>query len=376
MCRFVLLTLALWAAVAAGGEPAPAAQSDRLGGEVARLLHDLDSDRFEVRQRAAQRLDELVAQPELGPLLAAEFQRRLVRADLSLEVRQRLMRWSRQLPSPPAGPPANASPKELDELLRKVDDDSFAVRLGAVQRLDWLLQNPKLVCPLLARLKQRLAAGGIGTQSRRQLEAVWQRARRAWLTSDPAGWDLPPVSPQQIAQWLDALMEPAVTSADPSGASRRSEAAERELLDLLARDQYVPQVKKAIEARLAALPAQPAVQQSAKLQALLDWTKPEITAEIWYAMPGYGWHCSLVQNFLVGVPTLWPTAVKPVLFDRVDDRVAHCMYGNSLSLGDYPVDEAFPSPAQESGFFFLSYLATPRRRMAFRYAIETDEPTR
>ena len=97
------LILPLLPAAAPNGGREPAAEPDRLRGEVARLLHDLDSDRFEVRDRAAQRLEEMVGKPDLGPLLAAEFQRRLVRPDLSFEVRRRLMRWSRQLPSPPAG---------------------------------------------------------------------------------------------------------------------------------------------------------------------------------------------------------------------------------------------------------------------------------
>ena len=370
MCRLVLLTLPLLLAAApnGGGEPSPAAESDRLRGEVARLLGDLDSDRFEVRDRAAQRLEELVGKPELGPLLAAEFQRRLVRADLSFEVRRRLMRWSRQLPSPPAGPPGNASPKELDELVRQLDDDSYAVRLGAVQRLDWLLGNPKLICPVMARLKQRLATGGLGTEARRQLESVWQRARGAWLLSDPAGWDLPAVSPQQIGQWLDALVEPAA-SGDPSGARRRCEAAERELLDLLARDQYVPQLKKAIEARLAGDLA--ARRRCPAASSCSDWTKPELVAEFWQGGRQTG-----EQHLVVGVPTLSPSAAKPTHFDRADDRVAHYVSGNSLSPGDYPVGEAFPHPLFEHGFFHLVNLPTPRRRMAYLYSTEgTDSET-
>ncbi len=369
MYRLLLLALPLLLAAApnGGGKPSPAADRDRLRGEVARLLGDLDSDRFEVRERAAGRLEELLAKPELGPLLAAEFRRRLVRPDLSFEVRRRLMRWSRQLPSPPAGPPGNASPKELDELIRQLDDDSYSVRLGAVQRLDWLLGNPKLTCPVMVRLKQRLATGRLGTEARRQLESVWERARGAWLLSDPAGWDLPAVSPQQIGQWLDALAEPAA-SGDAAGARLRCEAAQRELLDLLARDQYVPQLKKAVHARLAGDLAPDA---AARLREMLDWTKPELVAEFWQGGRQTG-----EQHIVVGVPTLSPGALKPTHFDRADDRVAHYVSGNALSPGDYPIGEAFPNPLFEHGFFHLINLPTPRRRMAYLYSTQGTEAIR
>ena len=136
-------------------------------------------------------------------------------------------------------------------------------------------------------------------------------------------------------------------AAAPPGnaaAAQRSETAERELLDLLARDPYVPRVTAALRARLK---RDPGAQAAARLQSLLDWTKPAIVAEIWQRpspeiQQDRG--CALRQNFLVGVSTLWPGAARPVLFDRVDDHVAHCVSGNSLSPGDYPVGEAFPPP--------------------------------
>ncbi len=91
----------------------------------------------------------------------------------------------------------------------------------------------------------------------------------------------------------------------------------------------------------------------------------------------------------MGVSTLWPDTPRPVLFDRVDERVAHCVSGNSLVPGDYPVGEAFPPPrrpdvsqggafspsrqSEVSQFFFLVSLPTPRQRMAYAYYAETDE---
>ena len=99
---------------APGGDVATSPQAvdkDRLRDEVARLIGQLDSDRFEARRAAAERLEQLVAQPELGPFLAAEFQRVLVRPDVSFEFRWRLNRWKGRLPAPPPDPAA----KRLDE---------------------------------------------------------------------------------------------------------------------------------------------------------------------------------------------------------------------------------------------------------------------
>jgi hypothetical protein len=45
--------------------------------------------------------------------------------------------------------------------------------------------------------------------------------------------------------------------------------------------------------------------------------------------------------------------------------VAHCVSGNTLVPGDYPVGEAFPHPRLDSAFFHLVSLLTPRRRMAY-----------
>ena len=103
---------------------------------VARLIRELDSDRFDVRDRAAQRIEQLLAKPEVVPLLAAEFQRVLMRPDVSFEVRWRLEHWRRQLPAPPVRPAGNASAKELDALVAQLNDDFYACA-GAAQRLEW-----------------------------------------------------------------------------------------------------------------------------------------------------------------------------------------------------------------------------------------------
>jgi hypothetical protein len=82
------------------------------------------------------------------------------------------------------------------------------------------------------------------------------------------------------------------------------------------------------------------------------------------------------QHLLVGVPTLSPGAARATCFDRVDDRVARCASGNTLAPGDYPVGEAFPHPRQETAFFHLVSLPTPRRRMAYVSCGNADEKKR
>jgi hypothetical protein len=354
------ITLCVWTFVAAplvAGD-APAAEQDRIRGEVTRLLGQLDSDRFEVRQAAAQQLDQFVSKPELGGLLAGEFRRTLLRPDLSYEVRWRLNGWSRRLPAPPPEPVGEAAPDELDRLVRQLDDDSYAVRLGAAERLEWLTNNPKLVCPLMLLLKRRLAEATLSDEARRQLEAAWQRVRGAWLMSDSACPQLPAVSDEQIASWLDDLMK----RSQPDGASHR------ELLDLLARDDYVPRLKAAIQKRLD---ANPDADAAARLQELHNWTKPAMVAEYWHGRRQLG-----QQHLLVDVPTMSPGAVKPTHFDRCDDNTAHYVSGNSLTKGDYPVGVAFPHPKQEDAVFDLVNLPTPRRRMAYDYYVRTSESKR
>ncbi|MBU4273542.1 MAG: hypothetical protein KKA28_16905 [Planctomycetes bacterium] len=339
-----------------GGEPADV---DRLRDDVARLMVELDSDSFEVRVRAAKRLEEMVAKPELGHFLAAEFRRVLLRTDVSFEVRKRLNRLRRKLPPTPAEPVGKVSPKKLDELVSQLDDDSYAVRLGAAERLDWMFGDPKLVYPLMERLKRRLADDGLTSESRRPVEAAWQRARVAWLTGDAVGTNsLPKISDEQIERWLDDLVRPG----------RPGEAAERELLDLLARDEYVPRLKRILSARLVRAAGGGA---AARLQAMLDWTKPAMVAEFWHER-----RCLGEQHLLVGVPSQSPGAARPSHFDRIDDRVAHCASGNSLSPGDYPVSVAFPHPKVADDFFHLVNLPTPRRRMAYPYSTEIDDSKR
>jgi hypothetical protein len=364
MAHFTLILSLFLAAATSGAGETPSSDETRLRGDVSRLLGELNSDRFEVRQKAAEQLDKMVDKPDLRRGLAAEFQRSLVRPDLSFEVRRQVERWSRRLPRPTAEPAPEASPKELDKLVRQLDDDSYTVRLGAARRIEWLLGNPKLICPILVRLKQRLADESLDVETKQRIEAAWQLARGAWLSSDVDSRELPAVSDERISQWLDDL----VRSGSSAATRAARDAASCELLDLMARDDCVSRLTNAVRARLAKKPPKEA---ATLLQGLLDWTKPEVVAEYWK-----GRHQEFEQHLLIGVPTSSAGGTRPTCFDRVSDRVAHCSSGNALLPGNYPVGKAFPHPRQPEAFFHLVSLPTPRQRMAYMSAANADEPKR
>lgn len=144
---------------AAEGGPGTETDPQRLRAEVARLLEQLDHDRFDVRRRAETALEAFVARPELGRLLSTEFQRVLVRPELSFEVRWYIERWCRRLPLVPPEPAEKVSPEQLEKLLGQLDDDSYSVRLGSARRLESLLFRDENLPQMKKALQSRLAAG-------------------------------------------------------------------------------------------------------------------------------------------------------------------------------------------------------------------------
>jgi hypothetical protein len=127
---------------------------------------------------------------------------------------------------------------------------------------------------------------------------------------------------------------------------------------LLVRDEYLPKVKKALEDRLAS--GNVGVEAGARLREVLELTHPAMVAEYWR-----GRHNSNQQHLLVDVPQRGPGAQRDSHFDRINDEVAHCVSGNTLSPGDYPVGVAFPHPMYPDACFHLVNLPTPRRRLAY-----------
>jgi hypothetical protein len=255
---------------------------------------------------------------------------------------------------------------DLDRMFAELDADSYSTRLGASRRLTWLLGDAHLACTISQRLKQRLSDPNLSPESWRRLESLWQQARGAWLASDPADWHLPPIADAQIRLWVNELAQP--TEGKMAGPRSPQAAAERELLDVLARDEELPRLKQIVQQRLAAPIDR---DQATRLKAIQQWMRPAMVAECWQEH-----RQQTEQHLIVGEPSMAENAQRPSHFDRIDDRVAHCVNGQTLAPGDYPVGVAFPHPTQDTTFFCLFNLPTPRRQMAYSYHAKTDESKR
>lgn len=339
-------------------EPTQAASS---ADQLTPLVEALNSDHFDVRSQAAEELELLVQKPNMQAVLAAQFEKLRLRAEMPFEVRaivesllERLPRENQQRP-----PDSIATAAELDQLVAQADAPSYSLRLGAVARLDWLADNPKNAWQIAARLKHRLADRAVSPETRKRLIGICEKARGAWLATDPASWPAPTVSDEQLARWAGDL---ALPRANESAAL----AARQELLDLLAHDGQVARVRAALEKKQA----EGFVDSFAaeRVQELLEWTKPALVAEIWS-----NHQLDTLQYLLVDVPQHPETAPRATHFDRIDDRTAHCVSGNSLASGDYPVDVGLPpthsdvAVRREGVLFHLVNLPTPRRRLLFEF---------
>ncbi len=334
---------------------------DSVSPDALVLIRGLDSPSFELRQQALAGLERLACRPEQAAALAIYCQKLALDEATSLEARTCLEQLLRYVPAQPerlapSGPEISAV--EIDRLLLSLDDDAFGARSAAAARLEWLAQNPVLVCRLLSAVHQRLAELGLSDEQRAELQPVWTRIHGLWLLSDSARWQLPPVSQQQIGALVEQLADPAPKGHDDYWPPH--ELARQELLDLLVRSDTCGTTTRALAARLADPKLDPL--DAERLQAVLDWTRPALVAEYWEGKRNLG-----VQHLIVGVPSLPAGSQTPSDFDRIDDRTAHCASGNSLSPGDYPVGIAFPHPRQPGAFFHLVNLPTAQRRLAYEY---------
>ena len=365
---FCLTAVRFSAVTTAVADPAQVAEVDagEVRHEVRRLVEQLDSDTFIDRKTATNRLSDLVSQPAMGKILAQEFERILLQVETSFEVRKHLEQLSRDLPPPEPEPGGEVSADEIERLVTQLEDDSFAKRMGAAKRIDWVLNDPRMALPFCTSLKQRLGERGLTADASTWLEPVLERARGVWLATDPREEDLQPVADDRIGRWIDDLARP-ILDTDTRAVRRGRWIAERELKDLLAGEKYVSQVKRLLESRLAGDTIEP--QAAARLKALLELTRPAMVAEFWEGRQHGG-----TQHLLIGVPSVYPGGTS--CFDKIDDRVAHCASGVNLVPGDYPVGVAVPHPVRETALFHLINLPTPRRRMAYEYQSKTDQSMR
>jgi hypothetical protein len=306
----------------------------------------------------------------LATVLAEEFQRCILQPELPMEDRWRIVIWRSRLPAVRVESPPTQSREELQRLVAELDDNAYAVRTGASERLQWLTGNRQLAPVILLLLKQRLADPQLGEDSFRRIEQVRGVIWANWFTDDPGGSFLPPLANQQIEHWLDDLVRAG--GRHDFYLSLRRRIARHNLMDALAQDAELPRIKAAIEARLQGkLDTEAAID----LKELSDMTRPSIVAECWVQHKQ-----TLEQHLIIGQPSHAPGAEHPSYFDSADDRVAHCASGNALLPGNYPVGVAFPAPhwnqADREAVFHLVNLPTPRRKIAYSYYVKTDPAAR
>ena len=234
--------------------------------EFQQRITELDSPCYETRRLAAERLETWVGMPEMAGMLAEQFQQLVLQPELPFEVRWRILIWRARLPKVKTEPPQSVPAGELERLVRQLDDDSYSVRAGALERLKWMAASEYLAKPIILILKRRLADPLLSEDSYRRVESIRNIAWGIWLTGDASDWSLPPVSDAQIDDWLEELAQPA-TAHDPRSATGRR-IARQELMDVLSQDREVPRVKAAIEAHLRGK-LEPA--GTAALKELLDF---------------------------------------------------------------------------------------------------------
>ncbi len=330
------------------------------------LIAQLDSDRFEVRTRAEAELESLVARPELAAQLTQQFTHVVRQAEVSFEVRSRLRGWLKRLPPADLGEPL--TPQMIDHLLDQTKSELHSVRAAARERLVDSVREPRNAVGLMLRLRNRLANAALPQADYDDFVNLYERARGAWLMADPSQLHLPAVAEEEIARALTQLTAAAPVVAG-SQRGRIHSAAQRQLLDWLCQDELVPQIKTAIEARLANAALDGGAQE--RLRELLEWTQPALVAEIWKYRQQIA-----EQNLLVDVPRQSLNALRPSHFSRIDDRTATCVSGQNLTPGEYPVGLAIAHPADTNWMCHLVNLPTPRRRMRYTYDAKRPEPQR
>jgi hypothetical protein len=378
------LLLALVASRSALTVEPPAAVPDAieptLAQEVEQALAALDADEFAIRGKAVQQLERWIDQPRLASFLSQRFARILHSPDTSVEVCERIESLARRLPAvgmlggtdtPPDAARAQAS--EIVPLLDRLASDSSVERASTQRRLRSMLEHVELIGPMWVELKRRAADPALTFADRRELEPLLDKAREAWLLANPADVPLPPVSTRLIVGWIENLTQ--LDESDPLNRFRRA-LAERELLDAIARDDARPEVLKILAEGIAAAPD---AATSTTLTQIADFARPAMAAEVWGHEPGNWDHRQhrTVQYLIVGLPQFNEMAQRATHFDSIDERTAHCVTGNSLTEGNYPVGVAIPHPdPTQDVMFYLTNLPTPRRRLAYEFQIERDETAR
>jgi hypothetical protein len=345
----------------------------KLVEQVRSAIALLDAAEFADRERALEYLEGLIDNQGARSLLAQEVARAIAEDATSIEARSQLDVLAKRLPQDVAtASDHGVSTDDIDALLNELRDNSSRTRDTAQRRLLALLDRAECVVPILQQVKQRLADPAVAPATFRALEPVLDKARGKWVQADPATMPMARMNDAQIEQWIDLVALPG----DPESAQvrLRRDIANRELIDLIVRDDT--------RERVLAVLAKKTVDNAdaeARLREIADFARPAMAAEVW-THSSFDWehrqHVT-VQHLLVDVPQYPEISTKATHFDRIDDKTAHCVSGNNLTPGDYPVGVAIPHPLPAHEFmYYLINLPTPRQRLAYEYSLRRDESTR
>lgn len=367
--------LALGSAIFSGAAAADQPPTDRRAVDA--IVADLSADTFPVRDDARRRLLALGAEPATASVVRQAVEAGLAAKPRDWETRTALEAILRRLPAadkssngPEATPAESLTPEVIDAVFTDLESDRFAVREAAAERFGPAAKNPRTCGLVMQRIKNRFDNPQLDLESLRRILPLWNDAWGTWLAHPAEQTEPPAPDGLTITKLIDQLVAPVpagATYAHPMLAPYA--AAERELLYLLARDDTFTRVRDALEQRLDRSAAEGMPREAhERLQNTFDWSRPAMVAEYWQN----GRHMS-IQHLLIGVPNHPEGSPRPSLFDRCDEKTAHCVSGNSLSPGDWPVNIFFPHPLESNGpaQFHLKNLPTPRRRLSYEHEVPT-----
>lgn len=319
------------------------------------LIRQLDDESFDVRRRAVADLARLVKETHDGAALAERFESILADESASGEIRAALEPLLSDLP---AAPELKISSEGIAFLLIRLDGDSYSVRAAAAAQIERLGRHPATLGPLLEEIKVCLGDPKLADTSRSQLEQLWRRLHGRWLLADPETWKLAPVDDATIGRWIDEMAGEG--PGDAAERRIRHQAAERELLDLVARPDTSLRLAVELEKRLAGPRLDSTAQ--ARLKGILDWTRPMVAFESWHLG-----RRATTQFFSVPKQSREADAAGDES-DRVSDCTLHCATDAILPKGDYPIGEAV-CEGDPSLFWYGVNLPTARRRLAYDYVL-------
>ena len=211
----------------AASEPASSGQSE----VIQKLIEDLDSQHFFVRELAMKKLRSHVVDGTGSPQLVASLNQLSLDPHVSFETQRRLIEILKGVPAENKGPVEELSEQNVDSLISELLSDRFAERESAIRRLQWFLGNQANVMTLLTSIKHRLRGPATSATTKQELTQHLDLVRNAWLQIEEDKCPLPAVDDSQILAWINQIALPI----DSETTQTDQQLATQEVQDLLIR---------------------------------------------------------------------------------------------------------------------------------------------